>query len=249
MSARRRPALFLADVAGHLFHLIPHRKRFEVARRLGLALAKLYRHAPFYGRRPSLLDGAREECIRRLLRMMTRAGVPFVPELHVRGGELVPAGPALVLSAHFLLDIMMSRWLEEHGHPFTAVFGIERERMFVAGTRRPLDKLRTGPQVLVEIRGRLARGRKVLVNIEQPTLTPDPAWLPFDVDGVGRTYVSPAALRFAERARVPVLFAVVRMDDHDRMTLTFARPSAEDAETMLADYCDFLRAEAAQVRR
>jgi len=240
----RRIAQVFADLAGQSFRLVPHRKRFDVARRVALALAPFYRRSPLYARRPSLLDGAREECMRMVLRTMTRTGVPFVPDFGVRGGELVPPGPVLVASGHFLLNIMMSRWFEERGHPFTVVVGGPREPMFIAGTRVAVDLVQAGPDVLLRVRGRLAQGRTVFVNLEQ--LLPHEGWTTVDT-AAGRHYVSSSVLRFAERTRTALIFAAVHFDENRRVTLTFARPSAGDAATMMADYCAFLAAEAAKV--
>lgn len=242
----RRIAQFFADLAGHAFRLIPRRQRFETARRIALVLAPLYRRTPFYAGRPSDLDGSREECMRKVLRTMTRTRVLCDPELDVDGGEMVPPGAALIVSGHFLLNIVMSRWLEDRGHPFTGVIGETREPMFVYGTPRPLDLLRSGPQVLVEIRGRLAKGRTVMIDLDQ--LHPADGLTPIDTV-VGRRYVSASMLKFAERTGTPVLFAVSRFDDRGRVMLKFVRPSSNDAETMLSEYCDFLRAEAAAVAR
>jgi hypothetical protein len=240
----RRIAQFFADLAGHAFRLMPRGKRFDAARRIALALAPLYRHTPFYAGRPSLLDGPREECLRMLLRTMTRTGVLFDPQLDVDGGELLPPGAALIVSGHFHNDVLASRWLEDHGHPYTAVIGTPREPLFVAGTARPLDLLMVGPQVLVKIRGRLAQGRTVFIDLDESN--PAGGWTPVDTVA-GRRYVSGALFKFAERTRTPLLFAVVRFGGRRRVTLRFARPSANDAGTMLAEYCDFLRAEAAAV--
>ena len=46
--------------------------------------------------------------------------------------------------------------------------------------------------------------------------------------------LDPSHGTFAERTRTPLLFAVVRFGDRRRMMLKFARPSANDAGTMLA---------------
>jgi hypothetical protein len=243
--SRRRVARRFADAAGRAFGLLPRAWRFGAARRIAVLLAPLFRRSPFYAGRPSLLDGAREECLRMMLRTMTRTGVRFAPEVDVRGAELVPPGGALIVSGHFLLNILLSRWLEDRGHPFTAVVGGPREPMFVSGTPQQLDLIQRKSDVLLAIRGRMARGRKVLLDVDQRI--PQEDWPVVDT-AAGRLHVSPVAFRFAERVRTPVLFAATRFDGR-RVMMTFARPSGDDAQTMRDDFCAFLRAEVAAIRR
>src|SRR5688572_9358773 len=107
--------------------MLPKKRRFAVARRIALTIAPILRRSPYYARRPSLLDGPREEALRMTLRTMTRARVEFVPEVEIRGIELLPAGPCLLAGAHFLLNIAMTRWFHDHGRRYIGSVGGPRE--------------------------------------------------------------------------------------------------------------------------
>jgi hypothetical protein len=235
-----------AAAAGHAFRLFPQRVRYAVALRIALLLAPLLRRSPFYARRPSRLDGYREESLRLVLRTMTRSRVRFDPDIEVRGRELFPAGPALIVSGHFLLDVHMTRWLFDAGRDLTVVLGGEREPMYYSGTLRPLERILVGPSVLLQMRSRLAEGSSVFIDIESGRM--NDGWIPVDT-AAGTRWTSIKPLRFAKRIGVPVIFASTIIDERGRMVVTYVRPSSDDPEVMLREFGEFLRAEAARVAR
>jgi hypothetical protein len=150
----RRIFQLLAGVAGNAFRLLPRGARYAVAHRIALLIAPILRRTPYYARRPSRLDGYREESLRMMLRVLARSRVRFDPDIDVRGRELFPDTPALIVSGHFLLNGHMTRWMFDAGREMTVVLGRDRETMYYSGTRRPVAQLIVGPSVLLQMRRR-----------------------------------------------------------------------------------------------
>ncbi|HEV3484912.1 MAG TPA: hypothetical protein VG106_05860 [Vicinamibacterales bacterium] len=244
MSPRAIARVF-ADLVGHLFRLLPRRWRFGAARRIALTLAPLLRRTRYYARRNSLIDGHREEALRIVLRCMIRSGVAFDPAMLVHGGELVPRGSAFLFTGHFLLNnVMITRWLHDRGERITWFVAGPREPMFYGGTRVPLEVLQRGTAALLRARRLLAEGQKVLAGFEE--VNPHEDSIPVET-AAGVRHVTPALARFAARLEVPVLFAATHFHDDGRVVVTFARPSSN--ETLVAEFCEFLRAHTAAIRR
>jgi hypothetical protein len=242
----RRILQLFAHLAGSVFRLLPQKKRFAVARRIALTIAPVVRRSPWFARRPSLLDGPREESLRMVLRAMTRARVRFDPEIARIGAEVIPDGPVLLVSGHFQLNIMMSRSVYDVGRTYTIALGGSREPMYYLGTTEPIGKVYSGPQLFVQMR-RILTGRSVvLITIEEPVLHED--WVPLDTV-VGRRYVSPATFAFALRTGTPIVFAATHLDDKGRVTSSFERPRSTDGAGMTEEFCEFLRKHVAAVKR
>jgi hypothetical protein len=235
-----------AHLTGDAFRLLPRSRRFAAARRIALALAPLLRRLPYYRRRPSLLDGPREEALRIVLRSMTRAGVTFDVDAGIHGRELVPDGGMFIVSGHFLLNVMMTRWIHEAGRHFIAGLGGPREPMFYAGTRVPLDHVFSSPQIFTRVRKKIAARAIVFLTIEVPV--PQEGWIAVET-AAGTRYVSPATFTFAARTRTPVLYAATYLDERGRLCVFYERPTSEDPETMAREFCAFLQRHAATVRR
>ncbi len=245
MNIRRILQVF-AYLIGNVFRLFPRRTRFSVARHIALALAPLLRRTRYYARRPSPLDGPREEMLRILMRTMTRAEVPFDIDVEFRGEELMPSGGVIVVSAHFLLNVLISRWAHDHGRTFTGILGGEREPLFYAGTLVPLELIYVGPTVLIQARRKIREGSILFCDIDNPEA--NDRRRPIDDPG-GRRYVSPALLKFAARTRTPVVFAATYFDEQGRVIVTYARPSSDEPDAMMEEFLDFFRTHAARVQR
>jgi hypothetical protein len=247
MNVRRVLHVF-AHWTGNVFRVVPKRYRFEVARRLALLFAPVFRRTPYYARRASWLDGAREESLRMLLRSMVRAKVEFDPTIVCHGASLVPDGPFIVVSAHYLLNTLMMRWVHDRGgtlHNIAA--GPRTEQVFYAGTRRPLQLLYRGPAVLLQARQKLAEGSSIYLIAE--TRVEHPTWKAVDHDGDRRRYVSSAMMKFALRNRTPVVFTATYFDDAGQVAIIFERPSSSDADAMTDEFIEFFRRHTARVRR
>jgi hypothetical protein len=236
----------VAHLAGAAFRVLPKSKRFGAARRIAFAIAPVLRRTRYFQRRPSLLDGPREEALRIVLRTMTRAGVEFDPELEIRGRELVANGSAMIVSGHFLLNIAMSRWIFESGHRFTVGLGGPREPIFYFGTRAPLHHCFAGPQMFVQLRDAIRNGDSAFLTIE--VAEPEEGLVGFDTVA-GRRYLSPAAFAFALRTHTPVVFAATYLNREGRLQVTYEAPSSTDAEGITAEFCEFLQRHVAQVAR
>jgi hypothetical protein len=217
-----------------------------VALRIALLIAPLLRRSPYYARRPSRLDGYREESLRLVLRTMARSRVRFDPDIDVIGRELFPEEPALIVSGHFLLNVHMTRWMFDAGRDMTTVLGGEREPMYYSGTLRPLERIVVGPSVLLRMRSRLAEGASVFIDIESGRKSE--GWTPVETVA-GTRWISIKPLQLAKKIGVPVVFASTKLDERSRLVVKYERPSSDEPEEMLRQFGEFLREEAALVAR
>ncbi|HEU4889847.1 MAG TPA: hypothetical protein VFV49_18330 [Thermoanaerobaculia bacterium] len=243
-----RPLLQLfAHLAGTAFRILPRKKRYAAARRIALMVAPLLVRSGYIERRPSLLDGPREEALRMVLRTMTRARVEFNPEVEVRGGDLIAGRAVLIVSGHFLLNIHMSRMLFDAGRRFTAILGGPREPMYYFGTTVPIDFHYADSNVFLRMRQTLSEGSGVGFAIAELG-TRQENWI--EVRTVaGPRYVSKAAFAFAARTRTPVVFGATYLNPEGRVTITYEEPQATDGEGLTAEFCEFLTRHAAAVVR
>jgi hypothetical protein len=233
-----------AHLAGNVFRILPRGRRFGVALRIALAIAPLLRRSRYYQRRPSLLDGPREEALRIVLRTMTRARVEFDPELRIVSGELAGEGRLLILSGHFLLNVLSTRWLFDSGRPITAGLGGPREPMYYSGTTIPLPFVYAGPRMFVQLRRTIAEGSAGFITIEVPV--PHDGWVVAET-AAGRRYISPAIFTFAERTGTRVIFVATYLDRDGRVTVTFEQPHAKEAAAMTNEFREFLERHAGSV--
>ncbi len=242
-----RPILqVFAHLAGATFLLLPKRRRFAAARRIALLMAPLLKRTRYFEGRPSKIDGPREESLRMTLRTMTRARVPFDPELHVVGKELVAERPVLIVSAHFLLNIAMSRWMLDAGRQFTVSIAGPREPMYYFGSHVPLPHYYAGPMLFLQLRRVLTEGGIAFVVAEESE--PHEHWLEVET-AAGRRYVSPAVFSFVSRTQTPIVFAATYLSPEGLLTTTYEQPHGANADALTAEFCDFLRRHAAAVVR
>ncbi|MDP9195020.1 MAG: hypothetical protein M3P06_25265 [Acidobacteriota bacterium] len=244
---RIRSALqVFAHLIGDAFRLLPRKKRFAAARRIALVIAPLLRRSPYYARRPSPIDGPREEALRMVLRMMTRARVKFDPDVEILGRELLPDGAFLIVSGHFLLNITMSRWIFDAGRRLTVSLGGPREPMYYSGTNVPLPYRYSGQQILVQLRTDLAEGSICFIAIEVDFTME--GWIAVDTLA-GRRYVSSSAFAFAQRTATPVLFAATYLNGEGRLVVTYERPHSDDPAAMTDEFVEFLQRHIAAIER
>jgi hypothetical protein len=181
-----------------------------------------------------------------VLRALARSRVRFNPDIDVRGRELFPDTPALIVSGHFLLNGHMTRWMFDAGRDMTAVLGGERETMYYSGTLRPVAQLIVGPLVLLQMRRSLAEGSNVFIDIESGRM--NEGWTPVET-AAGTRWTSIKPLQFAKRIGVSVIFASTIIDERGRLVVTYVRPSSDDPDVMLCEFGEFLRDAAARVAR
>ncbi|MFL6248226.1 MAG: hypothetical protein ACJ74H_19535 [Thermoanaerobaculia bacterium] len=244
---RLRPVLqIFAHLAGSAFLVLPKKKRFAAARRIALMLAPLLRRTSFFERRPSLIDGPREEAMRMVIRMMTRARVEFDPDVDVIDEELIAGAPVLIVSAHFLLNVAMTRVILDAGGRMTGSVAAPREPVYYWGTTVPLPHLYVSPLLFLQLRRTLAEGSVVFVTAEEAE--PHENWVAVDT-AAGRRYVSPAVFSFIARTRMPAVFGATYLSPEGRLTITYEQPRGTTADAMCAEFCEFLRRHAAAVMR
>jgi hypothetical protein len=241
----RKVFQLMADVIGHSFRVLPRRNRYGAARRIALTIAPVLRLLPYYRRRPSSLDGYREESLRMFLRTMVRAGVTFDPDIDFRGVPL-PDGPALLASAHMLLDVHFTRRLYDRGQTLSAVVGGQGEELFYLGTRKLIDLIYVSPTCFLQVRTKLRQGNVVFVDLDYDREYP--RCVRVDTAG-GPRWISDKFLKFAAKNGSPLFFVCARIGEERRVVVTCERASSRDAAGMLREYCEFLCRETALVER
>lgn len=247
MSVQRRIAQLFAHLAGDAFRILPRRKRFAVASRIAMMIAPWLRRSSYYDRRPSLLDGPREESLRMMLRCMTRARVEFDPTVIVHGREHLQDGALIVVSGHFLLNVTLSRVLYDAGRLLTMVLGMPREPIYYFGTTKPISFRYSAPQLFLQLRTFLAREEVVFITVEQ-TIRQDAEWIEVETSE-GMRYVSPAAFAFAAKTGIPLVFSATHVDEQGRIHLTIEKPLSREPAEMAAEFCDFLKKRVAAIDR
>lgn len=241
---RLRPLFRLASrLTGHSFRLLPRGWRFPVAKRLALAFAPLLRRTPLYARRPSALDGPREDALRLFWRAMNHTGARFDPVYAVIGGEHVPPGGAIVVSGHFLLNGLLARWLYDRGERICVLAGDVEERRVYPGIGEPMESMPLGPASLMKVRTRLREGFKILGYIDSTAPMDNRAAVETPA---GTRYISPSMIELAATLDVPLLFSAAHFDEDDRLVLAIDRPRTNDP---YGEFCEFYRAHTAAIRR
>ena len=235
-----------AHFTGHAFRILPRKRRFAVAQRIALLIAPVVRRSSYFPRRPSLLDGPREETLRMLLRSMTRARVEFVPDVEVRGYEHVAGRPVLIVTGHFLLNITMSRLIMDSGRRMFFSLAGPREPMYYHGTIVPLDVLYASPYLLFQLSQTLADGHVGSLAVEAED--PHDDWIVVETVA-GPRYVSPAIFTFASRTGMPLVFGATYLNRERRLTVTYEVPREKDGAELTAEFCRFLQKHAAAVVR
>jgi hypothetical protein len=231
-----------ANLTGALLRLVPRRLRYPLALRVARLGAPLLRKTRLYGSRLSLHDGAAEESLRLVLRAMMRLGVTFDPRIEIEGLELLPPGPTIFVSGHFMLNILLSRWLHDRGERVTIIHWRPPPGMTVIGTDVAIDALDTTPNVLLQVRSRLAAGGKVAADVDNPASdTGEALELPN-----GTVYVSDRLFRLAERLDVPVRFFWTRIVD-GRVRIMFVTPASAEATAMEREFREFYRKAASEL--
>jgi hypothetical protein len=236
-----------SGITARFFALLPRRARFGVARWLAVAIGPLLRHTSLYRRRPSFVDGYREDAFRMLKRAMTTNGILFDPSYVVIGGDQMNLGPAVILSGHFLNNTVLSRWLYDRGDRWCLLEWDTREQRCYLGVDVPFESISTtDPASLIKARSRLRDGLKVISLIDSILETEQR--VPVETV-VGTRYISPALPQLAVSMNLPVFFTAVRFDDRNRIVVIIERAQGTDASQITAEFCEFLRRQTAAVRR
>jgi hypothetical protein len=220
---------------GVLFVPIPRAWRFYIAQLASRALAHVVWVRPMMGGKLQAFDGPRETALGALYRCMHRFGLPFDPVVTVGGVQ--PMGGTLIITAHFGLTGLLLRWLSDCGHEVSVVMYRGPANPMISGTREPLDVIPTDQLTLVRVRRRLATGR-IVIALADGSVSPS---RPHRVQSaIGPRGVSDHIMQFAERTRVPILFASTQVGDSGKVLIRLVRPASVHAEELCREFCQFL---------
>lgn len=213
----------------------PRRWRFAVARRAAGIIQPLLRVQRLWVRDGPAFYGRRAAALSIACSGMHRLGVGFDPAMTVHGAEKIGPGGALVVTAHFHLTHLFVRWLHDRGHKVSMVMFRTPERPRIAGTRSPLDVIAADERVFVRVRRRVREGRVVFLVLD--AARPLGGYVGVETPN-GRRYVSDAAMRFAERARIPLLCCSTVIGPGGVVVKIYALPPR--ASTAFGEFCRFL---------
>lgn len=235
-------SLFLKtlDVALRLCH---PRYRFKLAMLVARPIGHLLRRTSYYAERPPLRDGYREEALRLSYGRLVRRGLKFDPALKVNGPEPPVTGGAIILSCHFLLNVLYLRWLHDKGYLLSTV-GNYGEQPTFAGTSTPLDVIKPSKTLFLQAMRRLREGRIVGAAVDFHKYFPGAR--PLEIDGQ-YLYLSDGLIKLAARANVPVMFLATRIGQDGRIETDIVKASGTCCEEVFNEFCQFLRSEIAKI--
>jgi hypothetical protein len=234
----------LAIALGTPFALLPRRFRFGAA----LRLAALLRRPIWRFRRNSnaiWLAGPADESLRIVLRAMVVSDIRFDPQLALDVPESfvedLRASAGLIVTGHFVLNTLMTRYLHDQRIEVTPVKTFPENDPRIWGTDAPSDAVRPSRTLLVTVRDKLAAGRPVILAID--SRYPLPGGVAVETFA-GTYFVSSAALTLVRRIEAPVWFACVRARRHGPPLLFVRR-----IEPRIDGYIALFREQAAAVER
>ena len=190
------------------------------------------------------LDGYRESALAFMFDKMTLSGIEFDPASTFVGDE--PTGPAgaIIISGHFHLNNLYLRLVHDRGKRVNLLMESPPIVPRVVGTRSPLGIIRPDTMSLVRIRRRVAAGEIVGALVDT---TEEREGRPAITTPHGTVFISDEIMRLAERAGLPILFGTTRVAASGKIVMKLIRPSSTRADAVLEEFCQFLRAEIAQV--
>ena len=225
--------------------LLPRRRRFRAAMLFARAAEPfLRRTAPFRLQLQSRVDGAREVATMMVLHVLTRNGCEFDLDVEVRGwDDFVRAcrdgRGVLLASAHAGLGLMLLRLFHEYDLPAVTITG---EEEIIAGTRLIAPTMQPSPTFLVAARNRMRRGEAVCAMLDRAE---HHAGHTVEVETAnGPVIVAPALLHVAAKCGARVAFTEMHVDGN-RLAGTVAMAASSDAEGLLREFADFVRAQVA----
>lgn len=223
------------------FALCPRPYRFAAARHLATPLRPLRRLITRYStwRGAAHRVGYRNAALQCTFDSLYNSGMEFDQTLAVRGADSIGEGGAILVSAHFGLSLLFVRWLYDHGYQVSVVTE-QINRKTIPGRRAPVEVLLPDEMVFVRIRQRIASGGLVLINVDSEL----PAERRHKIEvKYGPLYVSDNVMRFAERARIPLLYHATRVLADGEIVTRIVRPTSTNASVAFEEFCRFLREE------
>ena len=218
----------------------PRRWRFPLMQRVAYCLQPFVRLM----KPNNPLQGPRERSLWFLLNRLFEHDIDFAPALHAPQAHLLEeTGGALILTSHHFLNRLFMLWLTQQGRKVTLVSGVSDLSEHL-GSNHLVERIRPNEQTYLRVRQRVRDNHIVIITAE--ALRPIPNSRPLQLGGVTH-YVSETAPRFAERARIPLLFAFTRIANGGQVVVNLARPSTTQADVAMDEFCQFLSREVAQM--
>jgi lauroyl/myristoyl acyltransferase len=223
--------------------LVPRRRRFGAMLLVARALEPLLRRTTAYRRQATAnIDGAREIAVYFVMRVLTRHGVGFDPEVAVEGGDAltraIAEGNGVFLAGpHATLFHLLFRRLHDDG---LAPAGITAEHgMRLAGTTIVAETMQPSPTFLLTTRDLLRQGRLVCGMLDRGDHQPGRT-VEFETPA-GPLIVAPALLRVAVRCHARVLFTEVHAT-RGGIVATIHEPSSDTVDGLTREFAEFVGA-------
>jgi hypothetical protein len=190
------------------------------------------------------LQGPRERSLWFLLNRLFAHDIDFIPVLRAQPPQLPgESGGALIITSHHFLNRLFMLWLTQQGRRVTLVSGVQDLAEHL-GSRNKVERIRPNEQTYLRARRRIRDNHLVIITTD--ALQPIPNSRPLELGGVTH-YISETAPRFAERARIPLLFAFTRIGAGGQVLVHLARPSTTQANIAMDEFCQFLSREVAKM--
>jgi lauroyl/myristoyl acyltransferase len=230
---RQFQTALLAALAWSVASTVPSKSLYPLAVRLSRALALAARGLKWVGLGvsstwlpPDDLEGL---ALRNLLTALTYFGARFTPEVRLDGIESLMEyyavhGRAILCSAHYPLNRVLLRVLEDHRLRSTLITGpIPIDARFPGswawGARHSVRHLPSSTNVLLRARGELRSGRVLVLDVDSAEATAEGTRFG---SGPCVRYVSHAVFHLARLTQTPVLYFAARRSD-DRAILLSLR--------------------------
>jgi lauroyl/myristoyl acyltransferase len=224
----------LAALAWSVASTVPSKSLYPLAVRLSRAFARTARGLKWVGLDVSSPwlppDDFEGLALRHLLTALTYFGARFTPKVRLDGIESLMKvyavhGRAILCSAHYPLNRVLLRVLEDHRLPSALIAGprLTDTRFpgsWAWGAGHSVRHLPTSANVLLRARGELRSGRVLVLDVDSAEATPD--GIRFG-SGPCVRYVSHAVFHLARLTRTPVLYFAARRSDGGAILLSLRK--------------------------
>lgn len=231
---------FLSVASRLLFKILSvyrSERRFAAALKIARVSAPVLERLKILPAPPFCLNNYQGYLLSYILSSMTYQGLEFDPVITVRGAKELKNGRAIIVTGHYYLNMIFSRWLYDNDHLFSSIMLIGHDEWKIAGTKIPFEVIHPFGKSLLKIRRRLADGHFVIVPIDSSH--PYPGW--HKVNTADRDlFVSNDIINFASRINVPILFLKTQMNARHEIVVEIVRSKSTNNEIVFEDFCQFL---------
>jgi lauroyl/myristoyl acyltransferase len=193
-----------------------------------LLSAPLIKRTSWYGRHEARgINTPGEVALHYALNIMSNAGVSFDLKMRVEGGHHVTeavskAQGVIIVCPHSLLTYVLIRYLHDIGQIPAVVSAAPLVPIY--GTRTAVHALQPAADLFIRARTVLRRGGVICAMIDESP--PDSVRTRQFTTLMGPMFVSDALIRLAKRCDAHLLFTCGRLDERQRLVLTFVTPAA-----------------------